>query len=229
MGVPTRHASVTVGASWQQRPGRLGKCTVISCALRFPFFFPRLMCSIQVTRRNRRSRVKKKKKREKRNKGKETRKEKRNKKRSTGPSRVVPHRSTTPARTCLTSLFGWEAVSQADMAALKKFRKNGSLISTSRRCHFRNTTGHPLLLEARAISPQPAGKVFNKSRSHQRERSDVHAMLSTLVAIAAFAPPAARTSPHAARSVDQPLRTAQPLCKVWDPDDKVIYVGVPSR
>ena len=83
--------------------------------------------------------------------------------------------------------------------------------------------------EARAISPQPAGKVFNKSRSHQRERSDVHAMLSTLVAIAAFAPPAARTSPHAARSVDQPLRAAQPLCKVWDPDDKVIYVGVPSR
>ena len=46
-------------------------------------------------------------------------KRKRNKKRSTGPSRVVPHRSTTPARTCLTSLFGWEAVSQADMAALK--------------------------------------------------------------------------------------------------------------
>jgi hypothetical protein len=37
------------------------------------------------------------------------------KKRSTGPSRVVPHRSTTPARTCLTSLFGWEAVSQADI------------------------------------------------------------------------------------------------------------------
>ena len=70
--------------------------------------------------------------------------------------------------------------------------------------------------EARAISPQ-------------RERSDVHAMLSTLVAIAAFAPPAARTSPHAARSVVQPLRAAQPLCKVWDPDDKVIYVGVPSR
>jgi hypothetical protein len=33
-------------------------------------------------------------------------------KRSTGPSRVVPHRSTTPARTCLTSLFGLEAVSQ---------------------------------------------------------------------------------------------------------------------
>ena len=43
--------------------------------------------------------------------------ERENKKRSTGPSRVVPHRSTTPARTCLTSLFGWEAVSQADMAA----------------------------------------------------------------------------------------------------------------
>ena len=36
-------------------------------------------------------------------------------KRSTGPSRVVPHRSTTPARTCLTSLLGWEAVSQADI------------------------------------------------------------------------------------------------------------------
>ena len=36
-----------------------------------------------------------------------------------GPSRVVPHRSTTPAQTCLTSLFGWEAVSQADMAALR--------------------------------------------------------------------------------------------------------------
>ena len=50
-------------------------------------------------------------------------------------------------------------------------------------------------------------------------------MLSTIVAIAAFAPPAARTSPHAARSVVQPLRAAQPLCKVWDPDDKVIYVG----
>ena len=42
-------------------------------------------------------------------------------KRSTGPSRVVPHRSTTPARTSLTSLFGWEAVSQADMAALMLF------------------------------------------------------------------------------------------------------------
>ena len=40
------------------------------------------------------------------------------KKRSTGPSCVVPHRSTTPAGTCLTSLFGWEAVSQADVAAL---------------------------------------------------------------------------------------------------------------
>ena len=40
------------------------------------------------------------------------------KKRSTAPSRPVPHRSTTPARTCLTSLLGWEAVSQADMAAL---------------------------------------------------------------------------------------------------------------
>ena len=44
---------------------------------------------------------------------------KQNKKRSTGPSRVVPHRSTTPARTSLTSLFGWEAVSLVDMAALR--------------------------------------------------------------------------------------------------------------
>ena len=42
-------------------------------------------------------------------------------KRSTGPSRVVPHRSTTPARTSLTSLFGWEAVSLVDMAALIVF------------------------------------------------------------------------------------------------------------
>ena len=42
------------------------------------------------------------------------------KKRSTGPSRVIPHRSTTPARTYLTSLFGWEAVSQADVAALSE-------------------------------------------------------------------------------------------------------------
>ena len=40
------------------------------------------------------------------------RNKKRNGKRSTGPSRVVPHRSTTPARTCLTSLFGWEAVAR---------------------------------------------------------------------------------------------------------------------
>ena len=43
-------------------------------------------------------------------------------KRSTGPSRVVPHRSTTPARTSLTSLFGWEAVSLVDMAALTVLR-----------------------------------------------------------------------------------------------------------
>ena len=46
------------------------------------------------------------------------------KKRSTGPSRVVPHRSTTPAQTCLTSLFGWEAVSQADVAALNSKEEN---------------------------------------------------------------------------------------------------------
>ena len=37
--------------------------------------------------------------------------------------RVVPHRSTTPAQSCFTSLFGWEAVSQADMAALETRRK----------------------------------------------------------------------------------------------------------
>ena len=48
-------------------------------------------------------------------------------KRSTRPSRVVPHRSTTPARACLTSLFGWEAVSQADMAALKEVPETRSL------------------------------------------------------------------------------------------------------
>ena len=51
-------------------------------------------------------------------KGKRPPSSKRKKKRSTGPSRVVPHRSTTPARTSLTSLFGWEAVSLVDMAAL---------------------------------------------------------------------------------------------------------------
>jgi hypothetical protein len=51
-------------------------------------------------------------------------------------------------------------------------------------------------------------------------------MLSAIVAVAAFAPPAARTSPHTAV---QPLRAAQPLCKVRDPDDKVIYVGASLR
>ena len=50
-------------------------------------------------------------------------------------------------------------------------------------------------------------------------------MLSAIVAVAAFAPPAARTWPHTARPVVQPLRAAQPLCKVRDPNDKVIYVG----
>ena len=52
-------------------------------------------------------------------------------------------------------------------------------------------------------------------------------MLSSFVALAAFAPPTARPSPHAARAAVESLRTAQPLCKVWDPDDKVIYVGAP--
>jgi hypothetical protein len=57
--------------------------------------------------------------------------ERENKKRSTGPSRVVPHRSTTPARTCLTSLFGWEAVSQADMAALNNLADEPILLPTA--------------------------------------------------------------------------------------------------
>jgi hypothetical protein len=73
-----------------------------------------------------------------------------------------------------------------------------------------------------------ASRAARKARDWTRSAATyVHAMsmLSTIVAIAAFAPPAARTSPHAARSVVQPLRAAQPLCKVWDPDDKVIYVG----
>jgi hypothetical protein len=71
-------------------------------------------------------------------KGKHSRKEKQKnhvrkekKKRSTGPSRVVPHRSTTPARTCLTSLFGWEAVSQADMAALHIIISAGLLLQVA--------------------------------------------------------------------------------------------------
>ena len=34
------------------------------------------------------------------------------------------YRSTTPAQTCLTSLFGWEAVSQADVAALNPKEEN---------------------------------------------------------------------------------------------------------
>ena len=36
---------------------------------------------------------------------------------STRPSLVFPDRGTTRARTCLTSLFEWEAVTQVDMAA----------------------------------------------------------------------------------------------------------------
>ena len=73
-------------------------------------------------------------------------------------------------------------------------------------------------------------KAYQARRHHgacrsARTRSDVHPMLSALVAVAAFAPPAARTWPHTARPVVQPLRAAQPLCKVRDPNDKVIYVG----
>ena len=78
---------------------------------------------------------------------------------------------------------------------------------------------------------QTSSRTARKARAERSSarNSATSTMLSTIVAIAAFAPPAARTSPHAARSVVQPLRAAQPLCKVWDPDDKVIYVGVRSR
>ena len=37
--------------------------------------------------------------------------------RSTRPSLVVPHRGTTRARSCLTSEFRWDPVTQDDMAA----------------------------------------------------------------------------------------------------------------
>ena len=63
---------------------------------------------------------KRKKKRKKERKKKKVRLEQiqsPNKRCSIAPSRVVPHRSTTATRPCLTSLFGWEAVSQGDMAA----------------------------------------------------------------------------------------------------------------
>ena len=63
------------------------------------------------------------------------------KKRSTGPSRVVPHRSTTPARTCLTSLFGWEAVSQADMAALDTNGFGLNLLSSLTPCSYGEQAG----------------------------------------------------------------------------------------
>ena len=49
---------------------------------------------------------------------------------STRPSRVVPHHSTTRARSSLTSLFGWEAVSLVDMAALTIFRNIARFIQT---------------------------------------------------------------------------------------------------
>ena len=73
--------------------------------------------------KGKKSKCEKKKQTEQRRKEEERERKKKERehkkrKRSTGPSRVVPHRSTTPARTCLTSLFRWEAVSQADMAAL---------------------------------------------------------------------------------------------------------------
>ena len=74
--------------------------------------------------------------------GRVLRKSKENhKKRSTGPSRVVPHRSTTPARTCLTSLFGWEAVSQADMAALDTTRFDLTLLSSLTPCPYGEQAG----------------------------------------------------------------------------------------
>ena len=75
------------------------------------------------------------------------------KKRSTGPSRVVPHRSTTPARTCLTSLFGWEAVSQADMAALKVHLEKRSLFHRSVHSGRGATYLRPLLQSAAGCQP----------------------------------------------------------------------------
>ena len=43
--------------------------------------------------------------------------ERRKRIRSTRPSLVVPHRGTTRARSCLTSEFRWDPVTQDDMAA----------------------------------------------------------------------------------------------------------------
>ena len=60
---------------------------------------------------------------------------------STRPSRVVPHRSTTRARPCLTSLFGWEAVTQGDMAACERDEKNSSHILYSFSIHTRTCSG----------------------------------------------------------------------------------------
>ena len=56
------------------------------------------------------------------NSEREKMKREKQKKCSTRPSRVVPHRSTARARPRLTSLFGWEAVSRGDMAALARHR-----------------------------------------------------------------------------------------------------------
>ena len=78
---------------------------------------------------------------------------------STGPSRVVPHRSTTPARSSLTSLFGWEAVSLDDMAALKFQKQNKLLISFYLHAHFSFQSGHPARrtgkARGRCCSPPP--------------------------------------------------------------------------
>ena len=41
---------------------------------------------------------------------------------STWPSLVVPHRGTTQARSCLTSEFGWDRVTQDDMAEREDVR-----------------------------------------------------------------------------------------------------------
>ena len=79
-------------------------------------------------------------------------------KRSTGPSRVVPHRSTTPARTSLTSLFGWEAVSLVDMAALAR-------VSTSLYMNHQDTSGTSLSVARVRVRSVPP-RVGNAPSTH---------------------------------------------------------------
>ena len=96
--------------------------------------------------------------------------------------------------------------------------------------HAPHPAGSPQLVflpASRSLCALPARLLaaFDLSIGPIRSRCSVQVMLSGLVALAAFAPPAAQTSSHASRPVFAPLRAAQPLCKVWDSDDKVIYVG----